>query len=146
MSDRTATFAGFLNPNDFTIADGMASIDFQAPGPFPPGLAEWAITIPGGGTLKVAPPAHGIALDGTTARSPRPYTILSASWATENAGLGAEDMGRKFAASALPGKAADDAHLPGGVLECWLLPMFSFMFDYLITPAGDWPPLVTANG
>jgi hypothetical protein len=146
MSDRPATFAGFLNPNDFTITDGMVSIDFQAPGPFPPGLAEWIIGVPGGGTLKVAPPAHGIALDGTTARSPRPYAILSASWASEDAGLGAEDVGRKFAASVMPGRAADDANLPGGALECWLLPVVSFMFDYLITPAGDWPPVEAANG
>lgn len=145
MSERTATFAGFLNPNDFTVTGSMVSIDFQAPGPTPPGLAEWAITVPGAGTLKVAPPAHGIALDGTTARSPRPYTILSASWATEDAGLGTEDVGRKFAASFMPGKAADDAGLPGGALECWLLPVVSIQFDYLITPAGDWPPLEPAD-
>jgi hypothetical protein len=149
MSERTATFAGFLNPNDFTMADGMVSIDFHPPGPFPslpPGLAEQIAAIPGAGTLKVAPLAHGVALDGTTIRSPRPYTILSASWASEDAGLGAEDVGRKFAASCLPANAADEVGLPGDALECWLLPVVSFMFDYLITPAGDWPPPEAANG
>ena len=45
----------------------------------------------------------------------------------------------------MPGKAADDAGLPGGALECWLLPVVSIQFDYLITPAGDWPPLEPAD-
>ena len=56
---------------------------------------------PGGGTLKVAPPAHGIALDGTTSAR-RAVHLCAAHWATEDAGLGAEDVGRKFAASVLP--------------------------------------------
>lgn len=111
MATRTATFAGFLGPNDCRLSDGLAFIDIQAAG--------------------------GKALDGTSTRSPRPYTIITTGWGKDDAGQGIEHLGCRFAEHNAP-LLAD--RVPGDALECWLLPVVTFSLDYLITPAGDWPP------
>lgn len=146
MSERTATFAGFLGLSDAVMADGLVSIDIR------PRDILSSLTPESAQQIRHAAGEHGlntqqlqgggIALDGNGVRSPRPFTIITTGWDASNAGLGAEDVGRRFAEHIVP-LAAES--VPGDALECWLLPVVSFQFDYLITPAGDWPPLETAD-
>ena len=69
---------------------------------------------------------------GATARSLRPGKVTCIPWA-EFAGLGAEDIVNRLA------PAAAEGFLPGHDLEVWLLPVVSFEFEILLTPAGEWP-------
>ncbi len=109
---RTATFAGLLGFGDYTIT-GFAA-----------------------GPLKVAIDVRtGMALKGKT-RSLRPFAITSGPW-HYGEGRSIEDIGSRFAENLPPGDAED---VPGDALELWLLPVVSPVFEYLITPAGDWPP------
>jgi hypothetical protein len=149
---RAATFAGFLSFGDCTMTSDegreLVSIDIQ-PHPLPEAVR--AAIVGGYGGPELAddrrqgrlPGGIALAPGGRASRSPRPFTIITAGWAPENAGLGAEDVGRRFAASTACADAADRAGLAGDI-EVWLMPVVTFMYDYLITPAGDWPPAVTS--
>lgn len=147
-SARAATFAGFLGFGDYVMTAGCVSIDIRprdALSSLPPHAAQ---------QIRDAVSAHGlqlplvqgggISLDGTATRTPRPFAIASSPWKAENAGSGAEDAGRAYAARAAPAEA-DRAGLPGNALEAWLLPVTTFTFEYLITPAGEWPPVTDSS-
>jgi hypothetical protein len=110
-SARTAAFAGFLGLGDAILIGDQVRIDVR----------------------------NGTALAGAV-RSPRSFAIVSASWSDEMSGLGPTDIGRRFAASPEPARVAEHAALQAGLLEVWLMPVVSFSFDYLITPAGESPP------
>lgn len=118
MSDRTATFAGFLSFGDYEID-----------------AEKGLVTIKAATCLPSAAPAH---------RSPRPFTRRSTGWNREYEGLGAEEVGRRQA-PILAGESDEKGFLPGIPLETWLLPRTDSTFHFLITPAGKWPQAPEAS-
>jgi hypothetical protein len=117
VSARTSVFAGFLHPGDVSLdaVTGLAAIDCKK---------NAALR-----TSRELPASDHV-------RSPRPYVIVTTGFDPAQAGWSMEDIGRSFAAACEVPAAA----VPGDALEVWLLPVVSFQLDYLITPAGEWPP------
>lgn len=109
MTRRTATFAGWLHFDDYSVSENVVAIDCKR------------------GTM-VRP--------GAPARSARPFVVVTAYWTAGWAGRGADDIGREFAAARAPDHADG---VPGESLEVWSLPVVTTAFDFLITPAGEWP-------
>ena len=130
---RTVTFAGHLDPGDMSAEDGMVTIHRQESdrldallGRLPEDSRERlrALADPLPRRKMIAPPAF---------RSPRPGKLKRLPWMAEFAGLGIEDIIAREA------PAAAEGFLPGRDLEVWLLPVVSFEFEILLTPAGEWP-------
>lgn len=130
---RTATFAGFLGFEDCCADPATGTVTIQRPGRNRHAAMEGLPLEQLRAALRAMPALPPVS------RSARPFTTETQSWLAESAGLGAEDLGREFAAKVAP-QAAARAGLPGETLECWLLPVTDFSFRYLITPAGEWPP------
>ena len=137
--ERTITFAGPLDPGDWSAEDGMVTIHRQERDHLamfldclPEGdrerFRELADSMrPGMSVLQSAATRFG-----ATARSLRPGKLKRIPWMGEFAGLGVEDIVARQA------PAAAEGFLPGHHLEVWLLPVVDATFEILLTPAGEW--------
>lgn len=66
----------------------------------------------------------------------RPAVMWSEPIRVADAGLGLEDVGRRFAAGRAPALIAESP-LDGERFDAWLMPVTSFEFCYLLLPAAE---------
>lgn len=136
---RTVTFAGGLDPGDWSAEDGLVTIHREErslidaflnrlPEDSREQFREVADSILPGMTMVQSAAARY----GATARSPRPGKMMRIPWMGEFAGLGVEDIVARQA------PVAAEGFVPGHDLEVWLLPVVDATFKILLTPAGEW--------
>jgi len=147
MAERDVVFAGGLEFGDYwSLSEGSVVIDRKErdllasrvaslPAGLRASLTEVLEKLPSGVTIASSAGQRY----GATSRSQRPCAILDVMWAAAFTGLGIEDIATRMA-PAVAAKA-DEAGLPAGCgLEVWCLPVVDATFQFLITPAGEWPP------
>lgn len=128
---RTATFMGFLHFEDYHADQAAKTVTIHVGEHIPD--SKVLETLPSELRAQTAA-VLGRTYRGPVTRSARPFGVFSQPWLAGYAGIGAEDLGR-HAASDLAPAAADEAGLPPGDVEVWMLPVTEFVFRYIVTPA-----------